>query len=511
MNGGRRYALGARIGRGGFGEVYLADEISASGMKRRVAVKILRPEYARDPDLVHRLRDEARIHFGLNHRAIVRAEDLLRVGESWCMVMEYVEGVDLAALRGQGPVPLGVVAEIGEEVAAALDKVASSLGLVHRDIKPQNIRMTADGDVKLLDFGIARGRIRGREAQTRSNQGFGTMEYMAPEQLGGEPGPASDVYALAVTLFELAAGRRPGDVVGSPERQRPGKGLQAEWAALAGQSEAFAALLDECLRFEPAERPSARDLALRLRALRARLEGPSLREWASAQPMPASSGEATPLSGSIVFETTPPPRSSPWSWAGGAAIGAGLLGLIAVAGAGLGLGAWFLFGRDDAGAPGAEVLPVEAGPEAPAEAASTPGPVEPSPVEATPVPAAAPTEAAPPEAEAKPDEAAGATAAAKPDATKSPARKTRAASPAPVEAAPAPPEPTGSVRVSGDHVSIEYRRGGSSSRGPTLAVGDWVAVVQFATGEPLQVPFLVKEGKTTSLSCKSAQRRCVAR
>ncbi|HND34398.1 MAG TPA: serine/threonine-protein kinase, partial [Myxococcota bacterium] len=216
-----------KIGSGAFGEVFLAESVGE--LRRQVAIKVLNEEMAKDADIARRLRDEARILSSLNHRAIVRAEDLIRLNDRWCIVMEYVAGCDLAELPR--PLPLEVVLEIGEEIASALHKASSSRGLVHRDIKPANVRITPDGDIKLLDFGVARAEVEQREAATQ-NLSFGTKEYAAPEQFLGKAIPASDIYALAVMLFELATAVRPGSFFNSPERRRPGVELRRQWEFL---------------------------------------------------------------------------------------------------------------------------------------------------------------------------------------------------------------------------------------------------------------------------------------
>ena len=163
------------VGSGGFGTVYRAQLYGGSGLTRDVAVKILHADHLHMPELVQRLRDEARLLNLLRFRSIVRVEDLIRYGETWGVVMEYIDGQDLARLLRDGALPQRAALEIVAEVAAALHAAHHALdpatgqpmGLVHRDIKPANVRITPLGEVKLLDFGVAYATFVGREARTR--------------------------------------------------------------------------------------------------------------------------------------------------------------------------------------------------------------------------------------------------------------------------------------------------------------------------------------------------------
>ena len=213
LSGGRRFELHERIGVGAFGEVYLATVKSTAGFSRKVALKLLHPARFGDDDATRRIRDEARVLGRLHHPNIVTVLDLVRLEHQWAVVMEYVEGADLertlqALTRAGRAFPPAAALELVADVADALDAAYNAEGgrgrplrVVHRDIKPANIRLTPNGDVKILDFGIARGRNR-REAETGSYV-IGTQRYMAPERIAGaDYSFDSDVWSLGLTLVE---------------------------------------------------------------------------------------------------------------------------------------------------------------------------------------------------------------------------------------------------------------------------------------------------------------------
>ncbi len=202
------FRLIRKLGEGGMGQVYLAEQIS---LRRRVAVKLLRSDLAGQEVSLKRFRAEAKIVAQLNHPNIVQ---VYAFGESegvHYMAMEYVDGRNLRDyLRRHGPAPVALVLHIVQQVALALLR-ASELGLVHRDIKPENILLTRRGEVKVADFGLSR-VIQGEEAQrlTQTGTTLGTPLYMSPEQVEGRPLDCrSDIYSLGVTCYHLLAGRPP--------------------------------------------------------------------------------------------------------------------------------------------------------------------------------------------------------------------------------------------------------------------------------------------------------------
>jgi eukaryotic-like serine/threonine-protein kinase len=208
------YAIDAKVGQGGMGTVYRARD---TVLGRTVAIKVLSPEAANDPELGPRILREAKAASRLNHPNIVTVHELGRSGEIEFLVMEYVDGTSLSSHIVTGGLPIDRVVEYAAQVADAL-AAAHEAGLVHRDVKPGNVMLTASGRVKVLDFGLARHLPAAPGAETMpattefvTRHGIaGTVGYMAPEQIQGQPADArSDVFALGVVMFELLTGRRP--------------------------------------------------------------------------------------------------------------------------------------------------------------------------------------------------------------------------------------------------------------------------------------------------------------
>ena len=203
-----RYELGPRIGRGGMADVFLARDLH---LAREVALKVLFPEHAIDPNFVERFRREAQAVAGLNHPNIVAVYDWGQTGNTYFMAMEYVKGRTLAAvLRQQTRFTARNAAIVAGHIAGAL-AYAHRNNVVHRDIKPANILMGDNGDVKVADFGIARALDAGHDAGlTQDGAVMGTATYFSPEQAKGEGlDLRSDLYSLGVVLYELLTGRAP--------------------------------------------------------------------------------------------------------------------------------------------------------------------------------------------------------------------------------------------------------------------------------------------------------------
>ena len=202
---GGRYRLVELLGQGGMATIFRAVDTQ---LGRDVAVKLLRPEYLRDPDFSSRFRQEAQNAASLNHPNVVSVYDYGEDPSGPYIVMEFVDGEDLAAiLRRTGSLPPSQAARIAGAVARAL-AAAHARGIVHRDVKPGNVLIGRDGRVKVADFGIARAVA---EAQmTLPGTTLGSVHYFSPEQARGETATnESDIYALGIVLYEMLTGTRP--------------------------------------------------------------------------------------------------------------------------------------------------------------------------------------------------------------------------------------------------------------------------------------------------------------
>jgi serine/threonine-protein kinase len=200
-----RYELGPLLGAGGMAEVFEGhDRLLA----RRVAIKILLAQYAHDPAFLARFRREAQSAASLSHPNIVGVFDTGSEGDTWFIVMEYVDGRTLKdIIRAEGALYWSRAAEVAADVAGAL-AVAHARGIVHRDVKPGNVMLTTEGKVKVMDFGIA--RASAVPSITQTSAVVGTAQYIAPEQAQGlEVDARTDVYALGCCLYEMVTGQVP--------------------------------------------------------------------------------------------------------------------------------------------------------------------------------------------------------------------------------------------------------------------------------------------------------------
>jgi eukaryotic-like serine/threonine-protein kinase len=486
----RQYRILSLLGRGGFGSVYRAQLETPEGFTKEVAVKLLSDA---DPpeDVLTRFRDEARILGLIRDRNIVSVDPPTQLSGRWAVVMEFVDGASCEVLLKRGPFPPTVALEIVEEVARTLDNLQSQLGpdgkpldLLHRDLKPGNIQITPNGQVKILDFGIARAVFSHRETTTTAHIG-GTLGYIAPERLEGEEVTKGDIYSLGVVLHELVTGRRA---------IKPGR-LRAEDVPIE-LTPLLDKLIDHALQMramEPSERPEAFEVEQLCRTLRATARGPDLRTWARTNVPPSVRGQPDDLVGTTLSETLRTTRQLavlPPSRGGRrqavllmvpaillAALAGSVLGLVAL------FGVWMTLQEPAESAPvtpaaveAPTVAPVVAPktqPPAPAPApvrARTPRPTQPAPAEATPTPAPA--------------------------------------APAPRQ----PPRPTGAVSVSGEASSVSLRGGGATHPVPgSVPAGSYEILADFGQGAKPAGTVTVEPGASIALKCVGGFQRCMQR
>ena len=258
---GGRYEILSLLGRGGTAEVFEATDRL---LGRRVAVKVLREGMTPDPQAISRFRREARAAASLNHPNVVTVHDVGIDGQRPFIVMELVDGEPLSGLlEREGRLAFGRAAAIAHSIAEGL-ACAHEAGIVHRDLKPRNVMLTAQGAVKVLDFGIAQALDR-----TPVDEPLGTAEYLSPEQATGVPlDGRSDVYSLGVVLYEMLAGRPPftGDAALAVMHQHVREVPQPLSDFRPDVPAALLAIVERCLRKKPASRyRDARALAQDLR------------------------------------------------------------------------------------------------------------------------------------------------------------------------------------------------------------------------------------------------------
>lgn len=268
------------------GTVYHADLKVPRGFQRVCAVKVMK---ATGPDRDHfvtRMRDEARLLGMLQDEQVLGVSELVMVEDRDAVIMEYVDGIDLADLIKVARVPPRALAELGAEIAGVLHRAhnakhpqtAEPLHVIHRDVKPANVMITPRGGVRLLDFGVARAAFANRESQTQGLV-LGTLNYFPPEILAGqEPTPAVDIYGLGLTLWECATGREWG----SPQVQqkRFERRVDQRLAEIEEQYKHLLPVLRQILQWDPMLRPDGGVVERALLHAADSCAGEGLRTWA---------------------------------------------------------------------------------------------------------------------------------------------------------------------------------------------------------------------------------------
>jgi eukaryotic-like serine/threonine-protein kinase len=273
-----RYRLDRKLGEGGMATVYCGTDIL---LRRRVAIKVLREQYAADADFVRRFYQEAESAAKLSHPNIVNTYDVGRQGETYFIIMELVDGPSLAEIiAADGRLPEPVAIDYAVQIASGL-AYAHRQGLLHRDIKPANVLVTKDDVVKLSDFGIARAVSHQTMALTKPGLVMGSVYYISPEQAQEhEVGETADLYSLGVVLYQMLTGKLPytGESPVTVALKHIGDPVPTIDVRATGVSPALAAIVNRLLQKKPEHRfSSASDLATALREARERPTVPGYR------------------------------------------------------------------------------------------------------------------------------------------------------------------------------------------------------------------------------------------
>jgi len=263
-----RYVLVDRLGAGGMGEVYLAVVLGAEGFRRNFVVKRLRPDLASTPNLVAHFIDEARLGSKLVHANIVPVFDFGKVGDAYFMAQEYIDGRDLERLtaariaRDGRALPAHLVLYAAHQVLLALayahakqDDAGQPLGLVHRDVSPQNVLVSSRGEVRLFDFGIV--KSADKAVQTEAGVVKGNVSYMSPEQArGAEVDARADLFSLGLAIYRCVSGRALYQEVRPYDRlMHAGQGpSDDDWAKIDALPSEVSAVLRRALAADPAQR-----------------------------------------------------------------------------------------------------------------------------------------------------------------------------------------------------------------------------------------------------------------
>ena len=275
------------LGAGAMGTVYHAELRSPGGFVRTCAVKVMKAQPGPDHEqFMARMRDEARLLGMLQDEQILGVSELVSIENRDAVVMEFVEGLDLAELIKEHRVPPRALCELGAEMAGVLGRAhtakhpttGQALNVIHRDIKPANVMLTARGNVRLLDFGVARAAFSNRESQTQGLV-LGTLNYFPPEVLvGAEPNQAVDIYGLGLTLWECATGKEWGTP--QAQQKRFERRVEQRLEELPADYQPLVPILKRILQWEPQVRPTGAEVEKLLLAASDRSKGEGLRTWA---------------------------------------------------------------------------------------------------------------------------------------------------------------------------------------------------------------------------------------
>src|SRR5208283_4571614 len=249
---GGRYEILTVLGQGGMGAVYKARDCE---LDRMIALKVIRPELATDPAILQRFKQELILARNITHKNVVRIFDLGEAEGIRFISMEYVDGEDLRTLlRREGKLPPKEAAAVVEQVCRALD-AAHSEGVIHRDLKPQNIMRDKNGRIVVMDFGLA--RSLGDSGMTQTGAIVGTMEYMSPEQaMGTTLDQRSDIFSVGLIFFELLTAKAPykADTAIASLMKRTREDAQSASDVDASVPKSLSAIVSRCLEREPANR-----------------------------------------------------------------------------------------------------------------------------------------------------------------------------------------------------------------------------------------------------------------
>jgi eukaryotic-like serine/threonine-protein kinase len=317
-----RYRLDRKLGEGGMATVYCGTDVL---LRRRVAIKVLREQYAADEEFVRRFYQEAESAAKLSHPNIVNTFDVGRQDDTYFIVMELVDGPSLAEIiAADGRLPEPVAIDYATQIASGL-AYAHRQGLLHRDIKPANILVTKDDVVKLSDFGIARAVSQHTMALTKPGLVMGSVYYISPEQAQEhEVHETADLYSLGVVLYQMLTGALPytGESPVTVALKHIGDPVPAIDIGASGVSPALAAIVNRLLQKKPEHRfQSASELATALREARERptVAGYRIADDAPTQavrfrrePLPPRHSPMPDRSSTSAEEWERPSRRSPW-------------------------------------------------------------------------------------------------------------------------------------------------------------------------------------------------------